>query len=114
MLNFSNQEAKIHACHWVGEYYKKSSFFFHLNLRRQFHGSDLATNILDDYIVRFTNNLDPNNYTNTSSVVWPEYTSEQPQLYTFPRKDVPPNVTTDDYRLEPMRFLMNLSLAYPL
>ncbi|KIM47457.1 hypothetical protein M413DRAFT_62494 [Hebeloma cylindrosporum] len=79
-----------------------------------FHGSDLAINLLDDYLVRFTNSLDPNNYTNTSIVVWPEYTTASPQLYTFPRRDVPPNITMDDYRLEPMRFLMNLSLAYPL
>jgi hypothetical protein len=69
---------------------------------------------LDEYIVRFTNNLDPNDYNNRSSVVWPEYSSEKPRLYTFPRRDAPPDVTTDDYRLEPMQYLANLSLQYPL
>ncbi|KAF9567730.1 carotenoid ester lipase [Agrocybe pediades] len=83
-----------------------------------FHGSALELGILDDYIIRFTNNLDPNS--NSTSLRdretrWPEYTGENPQLLTFPVvRGLPLEITNDTYREEPMRFLMNLSLAHPL
>ncbi|KDR85818.1 hypothetical protein GALMADRAFT_84978 [Galerina marginata CBS 339.88] len=75
-----------------------------------FHGSDLA-GVLDDYLVRFVNNLDPNNGT---GIAWPEYTSESPSLYTFPTLGRDPELSDDTYREAPIQYLMNLSLAYPL
>ncbi|KAF8971836.1 carotenoid ester lipase precursor [Flammula alnicola] len=44
-----------------------------------FHFSDIILQLMDDYIVRFAVNHDPNNGT---GLFWPEYTSELPQMYT--------------------------------
>ncbi|KAF8167302.1 alpha beta-hydrolase [Crassisporium funariophilum] len=76
-----------------------------------FHESDLEINLLDDYLVRFAYNLDPNNGSGTT---WPEYTAGSPQLYTFPTLGRDPDITNDTYREGPMQTLMNLSLAHPL
>jgi len=71
--------------------------------------------ILDDYVIRFTNNLDPNDNTSRRATHWPEYTTESPQLLTFPTLlGLPLLVTNDTYREQPMQYLMNLSLAHPL
>ncbi|KAF8971835.1 carotenoid ester lipase [Flammula alnicola] len=82
-----------------------------------FHGSDLAVDVLDDYLVQFINNLDPNlNRTRDPRLPrWPEYTSQAPLLYTFPNISIfPVTLSNDTYREGPMQYLMNLSLAYPL
>ncbi|KAH9486207.1 Lipase 4 [Psilocybe cubensis] len=76
-----------------------------------FHGSDLEINLLDDYLVRFVNNLDPNGP--SPRLTWPEYTTESPQLYTFPITGRP-ELSQDTYREAPMQYLMNLSLSHPL
>ncbi|KAF9535607.1 Alpha/Beta hydrolase protein [Crepidotus variabilis] len=77
-----------------------------------FHGSDLSAGVLDDYIIRFTYNQTPGNGTGLD---WPQYTSSSPLLYNFPSgRREEPYISNDTFRLEPMRYLMNLSLAYPL
>ncbi|KAF9478094.1 carotenoid ester lipase [Pholiota conissans] len=101
----------------------KQKLWSYLSLRRKltpvigsYHSSDLSTHILDDNLIQFAYNLNPNlDTTNDSFPEWPEYTTEAPQLYTFPifgGGDV--EITNDTYREEPMQFLMNISLAYPL
>ncbi|KAF8162761.1 carotenoid ester lipase precursor [Crassisporium funariophilum] len=76
-----------------------------------FHGSDLMFNVLDDYVVRFATNLDPNNGT---GVDWLPYTTQSPQIYLIPDSDLnKPLMVLDTYRDAPMKYLTNLSLAYP-
>ncbi|CAA7264886.1 unnamed protein product [Cyclocybe aegerita] len=96
-----------------------------------FHISDLDIGLLDDYIIYFTYNLDPNlpDATDSTSNItlpfglgsllpgqprWPEYTTEAPRLYTFPILGDRPDISNDTYREAPMQYLMNLSLAHPL
>ncbi|PPR03797.1 hypothetical protein CVT24_007477 [Panaeolus cyanescens] len=78
----------------------------------QYHGSDFANNLLDDYLVRFIVNHDPNNGT---GVAWPPYTVDSPQLYTFPEDaDSAPILTNDTFRADAIAYLSNLTLTYPL
>lgn len=95
----------------------KQKLWSYLSHRRKYapvvgsyHGSDLETHLLNDYLVRFAYNLDPNNGT---GIDWPEYTVDSPVLYLFPREGEP-ELANDTYREDPMRLLMNLSLEYPL
>ena len=69
--------------------------------------------LMDDYVVRFAVNHDPNNGTESK---WPEYTKASPQRYIFPPLVTggKPNVGLDTQRVEQMAFLTNLSLYYPL
>ncbi|PPR05616.1 hypothetical protein CVT26_009137 [Gymnopilus dilepis] len=79
-----------------------------------FHGSDLtsAENFLDDHIINFAVTHDPNT---GNGVNWPEYTVQSPQAYTFPpTAGSLPIVTQDDYRKDPMEYLTNISLEYPI
>ncbi|PPR02347.1 hypothetical protein CVT24_011691 [Panaeolus cyanescens] len=92
----------------------------YLSRRRKFtpvvgsyHGSDLEVHLLNDYLVWFAYNLDPNDPNNGSALNWPEYTVDSPVLYLFPREG-DPELANDTYRAEPMRLLTNLSLEYPL
>ncbi|KAF8195109.1 Alpha/Beta hydrolase protein [Pholiota molesta] len=81
-----------------------------------YHSSDLATHLLDDNLIQFAYNLNPNlETTNESFPEWPEYTTASPSLYTFPILKSEDNfVSNDTYREDPMRYLMNISLLYPL
>ncbi|KAF8971827.1 alpha beta-hydrolase [Flammula alnicola] len=74
-----------------------------------YHGSDLATGVVNDYLINFVNHLDPNI---SSGVHWPQYTAESPQMYTFPVSGQP-SVTLDTYRGAAVNYLNNLSLAHP-
>jgi acetylcholinesterase len=64
---------------------------------------------MDDYLVRFTTTLNPNNGT---GVVWPQYTPTSPQLYTFPTLGSP-TVTIDNYRANGLSVLAELGIKYP-
>ncbi|KAH9932737.1 carotenoid ester lipase precursor [Epithele typhae] len=66
---------------------------------------------LTDYLINFTNNLDPNGPTVPA---WPQYTVAQPQLMTFLDGFTPTKITTDDFRKDAMSFVIELSLKYPL
>jgi carboxylesterase type B len=66
---------------------------------------------MDDYIIRFAVNHDPNNGT---APVWPQYTEASPQRYTFPPLGGKPTISLDTQRAAQMAFLTNLSLVYPI
>ena len=66
--------------------------------------------LMDDYIIRFAVNHDPNNGTDP---VWPQYTEASPQRYTFPLLGKPV-IALDTQRAAQMTYLTNLSLFYPL
>lgn len=78
-----------------------------------YHSSDLSYHVLDDYLVRFVTNLDPNNGTEPS---WPKYDNSSKQIlwFTHDDDDTGVQVSTDDYRVPQLMYLTNLSLAYPL
>jgi len=65
---------------------------------------------MDDYLIRFTTTLNPNNGT---GVVWPQYTPASPQLYTFPNLGSP-SVIIDNYRANGLSVLAELGLKYPI
>jgi len=79
----------------------------------QYHSSDLSYHVLDDYLVRFVTNLDPDNGTEPS---WPKYDNSSKQIlwFTHDDDDTGVQVSTDDYRVPQMAYLTDLSLAYPL
>jgi len=80
-----------------------------------FHASDLYLDLLDDYVIQFANTHDPNLGNSEGGTSWPEYTIDEPNMYTFPRTeggDI--EVTQDTYRENAMKALTNVSLQWPL
>ncbi|EIN12169.1 carotenoid ester lipase precursor [Punctularia strigosozonata HHB-11173 SS5] len=82
------------------------------------HASDIldiyGTGEMRDYLVHFVNNLDPNGDTGTT-FNWPQYTNDSPQLLTFlDDLTTPLQITQDNYRVDGMQLLTQLSLAEPL
>ncbi len=82
-----------------------------------FHATDLFFNSyapggdLQDYIVRFVANLDPNGDT---GITWPKWTTDSPKLLSFNDDSVPQNITEDTYREEAIDTLNAILLQYPL
>ncbi|KAF9049529.1 carotenoid ester lipase precursor [Hymenopellis radicata] len=82
-----------------------------------FHGSDLLFNSyapggdLQDYIIRFVANLDPNGDT---GITWPKWTIESPQLLSFNDGPVPQSITDDTYRKEAIETLNAILLENPV
>ncbi|GJE92631.1 carotenoid ester lipase precursor [Phanerochaete sordida] len=84
------------------------------------HGTDLIfiyfAGDLGDYLINFVNHLDPNVGTNVGPNVtaWPQYNTRSREVLTL--LDGTPNitVTNDSYRAEPIAYLTELSLKYPL
>jgi len=90
-----------------------------------FHGSDLEQTIfahaeLQDYLINFINNLDPNVDTEKGAertenlVHWPQFDTESKQLLQILDGPVPLNLTVDDFREDAIQFLIDFSLAHPL
>ncbi|KAF9055814.1 carotenoid ester lipase precursor [Panaeolus papilionaceus] len=75
-----------------------------------YHGYDMVDRTLEDYLIRFVVNHDPNNGTGPA---WPQYTTASPQLYTF-ADGSDPTITQDNFRVDAIHYLTNLTLAYPL
>ena len=79
----------------------------------QFHGSDLLNIFFDgeltDYLIRFTNHLDPNG---GGLHPWPQYDTKNRSVLTFWDGLIPITITEDTYRQDAMNVLTNLSLAY--
>ncbi|KAI0642945.1 carotenoid ester lipase precursor [Trametes meyenii] len=69
-------------------------------------GGDMA-----DYLINFVNNLDPNG---KSLLSWPKYSKASPKLLTFQDGLTPLAVTNDNFRVDAMNFITQLSLAHPL
>ncbi|EIW52423.1 carotenoid ester lipase precursor [Trametes versicolor FP-101664 SS1] len=82
-------------------------------------GSAHATDILNiygggdmaDYLINFVNNLDPNGKTVLS---WPQYSTSAPKLLTFQDGLIPLAITQDNFRVDAMNFMTELSLKFPL
>ncbi|GJE92632.1 carotenoid ester lipase precursor [Phanerochaete sordida] len=80
------------------------------------HGSDLLyiylPGDLADYYINFVNHLNPNIGANVTA--WPQYDTRGREVLTL--LDGTPNitVTNDSYREEPIAYLTELSLKYPL
>jgi acetylcholinesterase len=67
-----------------------------------------------DYVIRFTNNLDPNGK-NGLGIPWPKWDPRNPQAVIFQDSPIFPMVLGDDnYRTDPMSFVANMSLLYPI
>ena len=68
-----------------------------------------------DYLVNFVNKLDPNGNTVTS---WPKYTTASPQMLEFYDDIIPGingrSITQDNYRVDAMKLLTQLSLEFPI
>jgi len=85
------------------------------------HGTDLANLFgqdsfgqgdLVDYIIYFTRNLDPNG---NQPIRWPKYDLQDPKALIFQDDPLLPVVIeNDDYRIEPLNFVLNLSLSHPM
>ncbi|TFK24286.1 carotenoid ester lipase [Coprinopsis marcescibilis] len=84
----------------------------YLPILGSFHASDLYLNLLNEYVIYFANNFDPNTGNTTT---WPQYTIDSPDMLAFP-PTTEGNITVikDLYRVNPMQILTNLSLKYPL
>ncbi|KAH8982277.1 carotenoid ester lipase precursor [Lactarius akahatsu] len=69
---------------------------------------------LKDYIIRFTNNLDPNGKKGLG-IPWPQWNPEKPKVIIFQDGALFPIVVGDDnYRTDPLNLVANLSLLYPV
>jgi acetylcholinesterase len=81
-----------------------------------FHASDILNVYGDgdmtDYLINFVNNLDPN--ADETGIEWPKYTVEEPNLLVFQDGLTPLETALDDYRVEPIEFLVGLTLENPI
>lgn len=79
----------------------------------QYHRSDIYRHTLEDYLIYFVTNLNPNIGRGPE---WPQYDNSSKQLYAFTNDDdnTGLEIITDDYRVPQMEYLTSLSLEYPL
>ena len=100
------------------------SVAFHSNLRLtscvafQAHATDLVNSFgvgeLRDYVIRFTNNLDPNGNKGLG-VPWPQWDPKKPKAVIFQDSALFPLIIGDDtYRTDPLSYVGNMSLLYPI
>lgn len=80
------------------------------------HGTDLldlfGVRELADYFIYFTHNLDPNG---DLQLPWPQYNTQNPVTLIFQDNPFFPVITgADDYRVNPLEFVANLSLLHPI
>ncbi|PPQ98066.1 hypothetical protein CVT26_003292 [Gymnopilus dilepis] len=80
---------------------------FHVTDLLNVYGGEELTN----YLVRFVTTLNPNGFGN---VLWPQYTTQSPQMLTFLDGFIPTTITMDTFRSAQLAFLNNLTLAHPL
>ena len=74
----------------------------------EFEASDLM-----NYIIWFTNNLDPNG--ENDLVFWPQWDKESPKALIFQDSSFFPLMVGDDtYRIAPLQLVRNMSLLYPI
>jgi len=83
------------------------------------HATDLVNSFgpggeLRDYILRFTNNLDPNGKQGLG-IPWPKWNPDKPKAVIFQDDLLFPLVLGDDnYRSLPLDYVGNLSIRYPI
>jgi len=80
------------------------------------HGTDLVDLFglqeLTDYFIYFTHNLDPNG---DRQLPWPQYDAKNPVTLVFQDSLLFPVIPgTDNYRVNPLDFVANLSLRHPI
>lgn len=80
------------------------------------HGTDLMNIFglqeLTDYFIYFTHNLDPNG---NIQLPWPQYDVQNPVTLVFQDSLFFPVITEpDDFRVDPLNFVANLSLLHPI
>ncbi|KAI9458426.1 carotenoid ester lipase precursor [Lactarius psammicola] len=80
------------------------------------HATDLLNSFggqeLTDYFIYFARNLDPNG---NLEIPWPRYDVRKPMMLVFQDSPFfPVIVGTDDYRVDPLNFVANLSLLHPI
>jgi acetylcholinesterase len=88
--------------------------------RFQAHASDLVDSFFNpkgeirDYVIRFTNNLDPNGK-NGLGIPWPKWDARKPKALIFQDSALFPLVIgNDNYRTDPLSYVANMSLLYPI
>jgi len=90
-----------------------------------FHGADLIQTLfahaeLQDYLINFINNLDPNKgYRSTGNsseklISWPRFSTTKKELLMMLDGTIPLEITKDDFREEAIQFLTQYTLANPL
>ncbi|KAH8991715.1 carotenoid ester lipase precursor [Lactarius akahatsu] len=80
------------------------------------HATDLLNSFgdqeLTDYFVYFAQNLNPNG---DLEIPWPRYDVRNPTALVFQDSPFFPVITgADDYRIDPLNFVTNLSLLHPI
>jgi acetylcholinesterase len=85
----------------------------------QAHATDLVNSFgpggeLRDYILRFTNDLDPNGNQGLG-IPWPKWNPDKPKAVIFQDDLLFPLVLGDDnYRSLALDYVANLSIRYPI
>ena len=82
------------------------------------HATDLVNSFGDgelrDYVIRFTNNLNPNGEKG-HGIPWPQWDPRKPKAVIFQDSPLFPLVVGDDnYRTDPLNYVVNMSLLYPI
>ncbi len=101
--------AMVCICHYCSLADQLTLFAAYRHLKQtpllgSFHGSNLLLNMfavggnLQDYLIWFVTNLDPNNA--NMGITWPKWTVESPLLLSFYDVLVAQNITEDTYRAE--------------
>ena len=77
---------------------------------------EVAPSELMNYIISFTNNLDPNGETGLEPrVTWPQWDPQNPKALVFQDSLLfPRKIIDDNYRTAAMEFMRNMSLLYPI
>ena len=85
----------------------------------QAHGTDRASSWdpdgeLKDYIIRFTNTLDPNGKEGLG-IPWPQWNPAKPKALVLTDSILSPLIIDDDnYRSRALDYVGNLSIRYPI
>jgi hypothetical protein len=85
----------------------------------QAHASDLLASFLPggelmDYIIRFTNNLDPNGRVGIG-IPWPKWDPAKPKALIITDDIISPlRIDDDNYRSRALDYVANMSIRYPI
>ncbi|KAF9042864.1 alpha/beta-hydrolase, partial [Hymenopellis radicata] len=92
-----------------------------------FHMADLVLNSfrdlpilppadMQDYLIHFVTDLDPNGNGNetTGGITWPKYTKEEPKMLSFNDARPKLTITEDTFREPQMNAINEISLEYPI
>ncbi|KAL0959302.1 hypothetical protein HGRIS_014566 [Hohenbuehelia grisea] len=101
--------AKQNSWSFLSKRFKATPFF------GSFHATDLfqvyGAGELQDYVINFVNNLDPNGQ---HLRAWPKYSTSSRQQMTFLDSIIPTSVTVDNYRVAQIDFVVDVLSRHPL